>query len=72
MKYLLLILTLGLITQTSFAAEDEVMKFLNEKQELNLAIPADIKIESMQLVVSDKNYFDNTSTDTINKNILFS
>lgn len=72
MKNILITFALGLFIQTSYAAEDEVMKFFNEQQELNLAIPAGTKIDSMHLIVSDKADFSATSTDTINKNILFS
>ncbi len=72
MKKILPIILLGLMTQISFASDDEIMNFLNEKQGLNLAIPADHTIESMQVVVADKGDSTVTSTDTINKNIMFS
>jgi hypothetical protein len=72
MKNLLIVLTLGLISQTSFAVEDEVLKYLNETEQLNLAIPAGSQIESVQIVVADKNLFERDTHDTINNNILFS
>lgn len=71
MKILLVIIASALFFNSAFAADDEVMNFLNDEQKLNLALPAETNVESMQLIVSEKNLFERNSTDTINKNILF-
>lgn len=71
MKILFALMAILLFTEKTFAVDDEVMNFFNEEQKLNLAIPADTNIESMELVVTENDLFKRNPNDTINKNILF-